>query len=488
MYHLTAPAPASRPQLGPYPRSRHAACTLPSTRGPRTRRRTAGPCRRRARQGANLPPVPHRGPPRARCAVEPAGRAPAGARCHTGAPPARSRRSRHPRARAPAGRGRHNSPPAPPCRARRAKTQHRPRAGPPRPWGGGLGGAGRDPHSTRCGARRGGAAARGAARAQWPPPVPPPRTLPAPARFSGPLRPQNQPQPVLPCARSAGTMPRWLLLLALVGAAQASRAGSGVSNDMCGTCKEAIRVMKDLMCDPVLEGDVVRRGAGRLAVGAPYGAPTGRPGRAARRGGRAPGPDPAPHPARPQTGWVIDNLCPETGDKKSVRADDGGLGPRRCAAAPGRRPERGGRALLLRPAAPRPLPPRPRADPSTPTPSTHPLTSAPTSSTASRPRCSTGCAWAPTLRRCARRSASAARRCRRSSRPPRCAPAPALALGWGPVLRLQPTASQQLRRPARLRPLTPPPHTAHTRVPLPPRPARPTPPSPRRAARATPMT
>jgi hypothetical protein len=29
-------------------------------------------------------------------------------------------------------------------------------------------------------------------------------------------------------------------------------------SDLCGTCKEAVRVMKDLMCDPAIEGDVVR--------------------------------------------------------------------------------------------------------------------------------------------------------------------------------------------------------------------------------------
>lgn len=69
----------------------------------------------------------------------------------------------------------------------------------------------------------------------------------------------------------------------LLGAAQATRTGSGMSNDMCGTCKEAVRVMKDLMCDPVLEGDM--------------------------------------------TGWVIDNLCPSTGDKKSCADIVNGIAP-----------------------------------------------------------------------------------------------------------------------------------------------------------------
>lgn len=72
------------------------------------------------------------------------------------------------------------------------------------------------------------------------------------------------------------------VLALLLSAASAART-SGMSNDMCGTCKEAVRVMKDLMCDPGLEGAV--------------------------------------------EGWVIDNLCPATGDTKSCADIVNGIAP-----------------------------------------------------------------------------------------------------------------------------------------------------------------
>jgi hypothetical protein len=37
----------------------------------------------------------------------------------------------------------------------------------------------------------------------------------------------------------------------------ASHAGGPVSNDLCSECTWAVRALKDLMCDPGVEGNVV---------------------------------------------------------------------------------------------------------------------------------------------------------------------------------------------------------------------------------------
>ncbi|GBF97967.1 hypothetical protein Rsub_10640 [Raphidocelis subcapitata] len=70
------------------------------------------------------------------------------------------------------------------------------------------------------------------------------------------------------------------LLAALAPLALASRAAP---NDLCGTCKDAVRVMKDLMCDPGVEGDV--------------------------------------------EDWVIGNVCPATGNEKSCADVVTGIAP-----------------------------------------------------------------------------------------------------------------------------------------------------------------
>ncbi|KIY95360.1 saposin [Monoraphidium neglectum] len=70
---------------------------------------------------------------------------------------------------------------------------------------------------------------------------------------------------------------KWIcVLLACLAVAEASRGGP-VSNDLCSECTWAVRALKDLMCDPGVEGNVVD--------------------------------------------WVIDNVCAAAGDNKQSCAD-----------------------------------------------------------------------------------------------------------------------------------------------------------------------